>query len=70
MSLISFLMQDADLQKTVEESARIERQYSHLFDFTIVNSNLNESCQQLCGALTALAHQRQWVPIDWVYDAP
>ncbi|XP_030830128.1 MAGUK p55 subfamily member 6-like [Strongylocentrotus purpuratus] len=61
---------DADLQKTVEESARIERQYSHLFDFTIVNSNLNESCQQLCGALTALAHQRQWVPIDWVYDAP
>ncbi|XP_063953584.1 protein PALS2-like [Lytechinus pictus] len=61
---------DADLQKTVEESARIQRLYSHLFDFTIVNSNLNESCQQLCEALSALAHQRQWVPIDWVYDAP
>ncbi|XP_072181026.1 protein PALS2-like [Diadema setosum] len=61
---------DADLQKTVEESARIERLYSHFFDFTIINSNLNESCLLLCEALDALEHKRQWVPIDWVYDSP
>ncbi|XP_072034037.1 protein PALS2-like isoform X2 [Amphiura filiformis] len=61
---------DQDLQKTVDESARIERHYSHLFDLTIVNTNIEESFQKLMEAIDLLGSQRQWVPVDWVYDSP
>ena len=62
--------QDSDLQKTVDESARIERVYQHLFDSTIVNTNLDESYEDLITSIVNLSTKRQWVPVDWVYDSP
>lgn len=61
---------DSDLQKTVDESARIERVYQHLFDSTIVNTNLDESYEDLITSIVSLSTKRQWVPVDWVYDSP
>ncbi|XP_071822260.1 protein PALS2-like isoform X2 [Apostichopus japonicus] len=66
----SGVVPDSELQKTVDESERIEQLYSHLFDFTIVNDNLDDTCDELLLELENLETQRQWVPVTWVYDCP
>ncbi|XP_077997196.1 protein PALS2-like [Glandiceps talaboti] len=58
---------DLDLQKTVEESARIQRLYNHFFDLTIVNENIDDAYDQLAKAVEQLSTEPQWVPVNWVY---
>ncbi|XP_078715724.1 protein PALS2-like isoform X3 [Lampetra fluviatilis] len=58
---------DADLKKTVDESARIQRAYIHYFDLTIVNDNMDEAFANLRAYLERLVKEPQWVPISWVY---
>ncbi|XP_031441971.1 MAGUK p55 subfamily member 6b isoform X2 [Clupea harengus] len=58
---------DVDLRKTVEESARIQRAYSHYFDLTIVNDNLDHAFEKLQAAVDKLCTEPQWVPVNWVY---
>jgi len=59
--------QDVDLRKTVDESARIQRAYSHYFDLTIVNDNLDKAFETLQAAVDKLCSEPQWVPVNWVY---
>ena len=59
--------QDVDLRKTVDESARIQRAYSHYFDLTIVNDNLDHAFEILQAAVDKLCSEPQWVPVNWVY---
>lgn len=59
--------QENDLKKTVEESARIRRAYSHFFDMTIYNDNLDKAFDQLQEAVERLFVEPQWVPVSWVY---
>ncbi|NWH77536.1 MPP6 protein, partial [Piaya cayana] len=61
------LLTDTDLKKTVDESARIQRAYSHYFDLTIVNDNLDKAFEKLQTAIERLSLEPQWVPITWVY---
>lgn len=56
-----------DLRKTVDESARIQRAYSHYFDLTIVNDNLDKAFETLQAAVDKLCSEPQWVPVNWVY---
>lgn len=58
---------DMDLRKTVDESARIQRAYSHYFDLTITNDNLDAAFATLQGAVDKLTSEPQWVPVNWVY---
>ncbi|GLD57855.1 MAGUK p55 subfamily member 6-like protein [Lates japonicus] len=58
---------DVDLRKTVDESARIQRAYSHYFDLTIVNDNLDRAFETLQAAVDKLCSEPQWVPVNWVY---
>uniref|UniRef100_A0A673B5L3 MAGUK p55 subfamily member 6-like n=1 Tax=Sphaeramia orbicularis TaxID=375764 RepID=A0A673B5L3_9TELE len=58
---------DVDLRKTVDESARIQRAYSHYFDLTIVNDNLDKAFETLQAAVDKLCSEAQWVPVNWVY---
>ncbi|XP_071355323.1 MAGUK p55 subfamily member 6b isoform X1 [Trachinotus anak] len=58
---------DVDLRKTVDESARIQRAYSHYFDLTIVNDNLDKAFETLQAAVDKLCSEPQWVPVNWVY---
>lgn len=60
-------LQDVDLRKTVDESARIQRAYSHYFDLTIVNDNLDKAFETLQAAVDKLCSETQWVPVNWVY---
>uniref|UniRef100_A0AAR2M5Y3 Membrane protein, palmitoylated 6a (MAGUK p55 subfamily member 6) n=1 Tax=Pygocentrus nattereri TaxID=42514 RepID=A0AAR2M5Y3_PYGNA len=61
------LLTETDLKKTVDESARIKRAYSHYFDFTIVNDNLDKAFEKLQAAVEQLCSEPQWVPVNWVY---
>ncbi|KAJ7991539.1 hypothetical protein DPEC_G00284930 [Dallia pectoralis] len=58
---------DVDLRKTVDESARIQRSYSHYFDLTITNDNLDRAFETLQAAVDKLSSEPQWVPVNWVY---
>ncbi|KAI5106140.1 membrane protein, palmitoylated 6a (MAGUK p55 subfamily member 6), partial [Silurus meridionalis] len=61
------LLTETDLKKTVDESARIKRAYSHYFDSTIVNNNLDKAFEKLQAAVEQLCTEPQWVPVNWVY---
>ncbi|XP_064870075.1 protein PALS2-like [Oncorhynchus nerka] len=65
--LTTKLLTETDLKKTVDESARIRRAYSHYFDLTIVNDNLDKAFEQLQVAVEQLCSEPQWVPVSWVY---
>lgn len=64
---LPLLLQENDLKKTVDESARIRRAYSHYFDLTIVNDNLDKAFDKLQDAVERLFVEPQWVPVSWVY---
>jgi len=63
----SVCWQDVDLRKTVDESARIQRAYSHYFDLTVVNDNLDKAFEALRADVDTLCSEPQWVPVNWVY---
>uniref|UniRef100_A0A672IX15 MAGUK p55 subfamily member 6-like n=1 Tax=Salarias fasciatus TaxID=181472 RepID=A0A672IX15_SALFA len=65
--LTTKLLTENDLKKTVDESARIRRAYSHYFDLTIVNDNLDKAFDKLQEAVERLFVEPQWVPVSWVY---
>ncbi|KAM7383588.1 hypothetical protein PAMP_003227 [Pampus punctatissimus] len=65
--LTTKLLTENDLKKTVDESARIRRAYSHYFDLTIVNDNLDKAFDKLQEAVERLFIEPQWVPVSWVY---
>lgn len=65
--LSSVCRQDVDLRKTVDESARIQRAYSHYFDLIITNDNLDKAFETLQAAVDKLCSEPQWVPVNWVY---
>ncbi|KAF7669472.1 hypothetical protein LDENG_00186440 [Lucifuga dentata] len=65
--LTTKLLTENDLKKTVDESARIHRAYSHYFDLTIVNDNLDMAFEKLQEAVEQLSVEPQWVPVSWVY---
>uniref|UniRef100_A0A1A8FB44 Membrane protein, palmitoylated 6a (MAGUK p55 subfamily member 6) n=1 Tax=Nothobranchius korthausae TaxID=1143690 RepID=A0A1A8FB44_9TELE len=65
--LTTKLLTETDLKKTVDESARIRRAYSHYFDLTIVNDNLDKAFDVLQDTVEQLLVEPQWVPVSWVY---
>ncbi|NWT13051.1 MPP2 protein, partial [Vireo altiloquus] len=58
---------EADAQRTVEESSRIQRGYGHYFDLSLTNDDLERTFGRLREAMDHLRVQPQWVPVTWVY---
>uniref|UniRef100_A0A8C5PVT9 MAGUK p55 scaffold protein 2 n=1 Tax=Leptobrachium leishanense TaxID=445787 RepID=A0A8C5PVT9_9ANUR len=58
---------DGELLRIVDESDRIQQAYGHYFDLSLVNSDLDQSFQELLVALEKLRTEPQWVPVSWVY---
>jgi hypothetical protein len=59
--------QDAELQRTCDESARLEAAFGHYWDLTLVNDNLDETYRTLKAALDTVSKNPQWVPVTWVF---
>lgn len=62
---------DADksdaLQKLHADSEVLRARYAQYFDLTLVNNDVEQTVQDLLGALDAACASSQWVPVTWVY---
>lgn len=58
---------DSDFRRTVLESERMEKEYSHYFDCRIVNKDFDASYERLAQEITNLETCHQWVPVSWVF---
>ncbi|OQR66476.1 MAGUK p55 subfamily member 6-like [Tropilaelaps mercedesae] len=58
---------DEDLKRTIDESARLERQFASYFDATIVNHAFDKTYDQLRDLIERTKTEQQWVPVSWVF---
>ncbi|RVE75504.1 hypothetical protein OJAV_G00017330 [Oryzias javanicus] len=58
---------DEELQRTCDESNKIQAAYGHYFDLSIVNENLDETYRNVKAALQTVSKNPQWVPVTWVF---
>ena len=61
-----FAVQDTDFQKCLEEAEQIEKLYSHFFDATIVNEDIDIAYEELLTVIKKFTTGPQWVPTGWV----
>ena len=62
-----FTNKDGSLERLVRESEQLKQAYSHFFDMTIVNNDIEETIRILQRTVNGLCSQAQWVPVSWVY---
>lgn len=60
------LFQEEEFLDIIKSSERIEYLYDHLFDETIVNSDLTIAFGQLLAAANRIETEPNWVPASWV----
>jgi guanylate kinase len=41
--------------------------FGHLFDYIIINNDIDETIRQLETVVEKLSAIQQWVPVSWVY---
>lgn len=65
--ITSILLQEDDFKKCSQESSEIERLYSHYFDATILNEDIDLAYEELLQVIRQYTTGSQWVPSDWLY---
>ena len=65
--VFNYIAQDEDYKKCSQESAEIERLYSHYFDATILNEDIDLAYEELLQVIRQFTAGTQWVPSDWLY---
>ncbi|XP_076334272.1 peripheral plasma membrane protein CASK-like isoform X3 [Tachypleus tridentatus] len=61
------LQTDGSLERLAKESELLQQIHGHLFDFTIINNNIEETINTLEQQLKQINKTSQWVPVSWVY---
>ncbi|XP_034825474.1 protein PALS2 isoform X1 [Maniola hyperantus] len=64
---LASLYEEEDMKQTLEESARVKRQYEKYIDLVLTNSNSDTTYARLMDALHSLSTDHQWVPVTWIY---
>lgn len=64
---LASLYEEEDFKQTLEESARIQRQYEKYIDLVITNNNVDTTYAKIMDALHSLSTDHQWVPVSWIY---
>ncbi|XP_052746143.1 protein PALS2 [Bicyclus anynana] len=64
---LASLYEEEDIKQTLEESARVERQYEKYIDLVLTNNNSDTTYARLMDALHSLSTDHQWVPVTWIY---
>ncbi|KAM6934881.1 peripheral plasma membrane protein CASK isoform 14-T14 [Xenentodon cancila] len=59
--------EDESLQRLQKESEILQKTYSHYFDMTIINNEIDETIRHLEEAMDLVCTTSQWVPVSWVY---
>ncbi|KAH7719910.1 peripheral plasma membrane protein CASK-like isoform 1 [Aphelenchoides avenae] len=58
---------DGSLERLVKESDMMRQAFGHLFDYVIVNNDIDETIKELEMVVEKLSAILQWVPVSWVY---
>jgi calcium/calmodulin-dependent serine protein kinase len=58
---------DGSLERLVKESDVMRQAFGHLFDYIIINNDIDETIRQLETVVEKLSAIQQWVPVSWVY---
>lgn len=66
-NIFSYIFQEEDLRRTLEDSACLQRAYDKYIDMTIVNEDFDQTFRKVLEALETLSVEHQWVPVNWVY---
>jgi len=61
-----FCKQDEELQMIIDRAREMENSHGHLFDFVIVNQDLNHAYDELLKEINRLELEPQWVPTSWI----
>ncbi|KJH41963.1 PDZ/DHR/GLGF domain protein [Dictyocaulus viviparus] len=58
---------DGSLERLLRESEILRQAFGHLFDYVIVNNDIDETINQLENIAEKLPICSQWLPVSWVY---
>ncbi|VDN53903.1 unnamed protein product [Dracunculus medinensis] len=58
---------DGSLERLLKESEILRQAFGHLFDYMIINNDIDETIRQLELIVEKLHACPQWVPVSWVY---
>ncbi|CAJ0937952.1 unnamed protein product, partial [Mesorhabditis belari] len=58
---------DGSLERLLKESEILRQAFGHLFDYVIVNNDIDETIAQLERLVEKLNASPQWLPVSWVY---
>uniref|UniRef100_A0A673N7N1 Peripheral plasma membrane protein CASK-like n=1 Tax=Sinocyclocheilus rhinocerous TaxID=307959 RepID=A0A673N7N1_9TELE len=59
--------EDESLQRLQKESEALQHSYTHYFDQTIINNEIDDTIRLLEEAIDLVSSTAQWVPVSWVY---
>ncbi|VDK70993.1 unnamed protein product [Litomosoides sigmodontis] len=58
---------DGSLERLLRESEILRQAFGHLFDYVILNNDIDETIHQLELVVEKLNACPQWIPVSWVY---
>ncbi|KAK5968265.1 Peripheral plasma membrane protein CASK [Trichostrongylus colubriformis] len=58
---------DGSLERLLRESEILRQAFGHLFDYVLVNNDIDETITQLENIAEKLPTCPQWLPVSWVY---
>ncbi|VDN91905.1 unnamed protein product [Brugia pahangi] len=61
------LQPDGSLERLLRESEILRQAFGHLFDYVILNNDIDETIRQLELVVEKLNACPQWVPVSWIY---
>ncbi|KAI4786965.1 hypothetical protein KUCAC02_036779 [Chaenocephalus aceratus] len=65
--VVTKTLTDEELQRTCDESSKLQAAFEHYFDLSIVNDNLDETYRSVKAALQTVSKNPQWVPVTWLF---
>jgi len=54
----------------IDKAREMENDHGHLFDFIIVNQDLDRAYDELLGEINRLEVEPQWIPTSWINAGP
>uniref|UniRef100_A0A8C2ZU18 MAGUK p55 scaffold protein 2 n=1 Tax=Cyclopterus lumpus TaxID=8103 RepID=A0A8C2ZU18_CYCLU len=66
-AVLTKTLTDEELQRTCDESTKMQAAFGHYFDLSIINDNLDETYRTAKAALETVSKNPQWVPVTWVF---
>lgn len=58
-------IKDEDLKDIIERSREMEDKYGHLFDYVLVNTDMDRAYEELLAEINRIEVAPQWVPVAW-----